>query len=522
MMDLPPLRTLLRDRAASFLFDRVDGAFLACFRIVFGAAMAFFAVKQLAAGNVAWQYIDPPHHFHYYGFEWVKPWPGVGMYAHFAAMAIVAVMLMLGLFYRVATIAFALLFTWVFLLDRSYYLNHYYLIVLLSWMMTILPADKVLSLDALQNRWPQTATVPAWTLWLIRFYVALPYFFGGIAKIDGDWMQGQPMRLTLSTRPWYATVTEYIDGEILVQVFTWGGMLFDLLIVPALLWRRTRAAALCLVVAFHLTNAFVFPIGVFPWLMIAATLVFLPPEFPRRLMSFIVGPDDDTPLKHEAVAQPTWATLSPNNRRIALGLAALVLTHCLLPFRYQLLDGDPNWTERGHCFSWHMMLRSKFGGVRVYVTDRRTGKTGITDLRQHVTAAQIRRVYRDPEHIRQLAHYVADYYRERGRPDVEVRVLAPVSLNGRKPRLMIDPRVDLAAESASWTRPDWILPLTEPLRHDHWDVPIWKWEQELGLDPEELLGVPLTRHERPAEQATTSENQFTSGTAHRNEKPAES
>jgi vitamin K-dependent gamma-carboxylase len=273
-------------------------------------------------------------------------------------------------------------------------------------------------------------------------------------------------------------------------------MLFDLLIVPALLWKRTRIVALVITTLFHLTNAFVFPIGIFPWLMIAATFVFLPPDFPRSLP----GVFRQTTGKADQAVKLTWQSLNTRRRAIAFALLALVLVHTALPFRYLLLPGSPNWTERGHCFAWHMMLRSKYGGVRLYVTDRRTGETGIADLRKHVAFAQMMRVARDPENIRQLAHKVADYYREHGRPDVEVRALSLVSLNGRKPQLMIDPKVDLAAEPRTLATPSWILPLTEPLRKNHWEVPLVQWDQELGIDPESLLGVPLNLSARKVAQ----------------------
>lgn len=467
------------------LFRPINGAVLTYFRVIFGLAMFGWVLKNFLSGNVATLYADPVNHFHYFGFSWVQPWPGVGMHIHFLVMGVLALLIAAGLCYRVVSVLFALAMTYVFLLDRAYYLNHYYLMVLLSWTMTVIPAERVLSFDTANAGRPQSGTVPAWSLWLLRFHIGLPYFFGGIAKINSDWLQGQPMRLTVTTREWYPYVTRFVDGDLLVAIFTWGGLLLDLLIVPALLYRRTRPLALVFGILFHLTNAWVFPIGVFPWLMIAATFVFLPPE----RFAWITRTTPDASAS-ESSAKTSWRGLSVGQRRLTVALACYTVLHCVLPFRHLLMEGSPNWTERGHCFAWHMMLRSKAVGLRMYITDRDTGRSGTADLRRHVTDAQMMRVGRDPEHIRQLAHAIADFYRSRGR-DVEVRALALVSLNGRRPQLIIDPSVDLSRQPASWTTPDWLLPLEEPLRHDYWDVPLMNWETALGINVEELMGIRL-------------------------------
>ena len=192
-------------------------------------------------------------------------------------------MIACGLFYRLAAALFFLGITYVFLLDTAMFQNHLYLISLLSFLMIFVPAHRAFSLDAWRRPALGSDTVPAWALWLLRFQIAVPYFYGGLAKLNYDWLvRAQPMTV------WMAEGTEGSWGRPLhaawgPYVLSWGGVLFDLLIVPALLWRRTRIPALLLAVTFHLTNSQLFTIGVFPWLMIAATLLFLEPTWPRRV-----------------------------------------------------------------------------------------------------------------------------------------------------------------------------------------------------------------------------------------------
>ena len=67
-------------------------------------------------------------------------------------------------------------------------------------------------------------------------------------------------------------------------IFSYGGLALDLFAWPALAFRRTRAVALLLLFSFHLLNATLFNIGIFPWMMLAATTVFLEPDWPRRFV----------------------------------------------------------------------------------------------------------------------------------------------------------------------------------------------------------------------------------------------
>lgn len=452
----------------------VDGSSLAVFRIVFGMAMTVYAVKAIVFGEVRGIFVAPVHHFSYWGFSWLRPWPGNGMYLHFVALAVSGLLVSAGVAYRLSSVAMALLFSFVFLCERTAYLNHYYLMLLICWMLVWLPADRALSIDKLGRQ--DTVLVPAWNVWFAQFHVGLPYFFGGVAKVSADWLQGQPMRMTLASLGVTEKVAGMMPPEAVVQLFSIGGMLFDLTIVPALLWRRTRKTAFVLVLLFHLINASVFPIGVFPWLMIAATAVFFEPDWPRR---FLPGSRKNAP------AEPTAQT---QQQRIIVSLACCyAVVHCVLPVRHFLNAGDPNWTERGHFFSWHMMLRGKRCGLRMYVTDTETGKAQSVDLRGLVTPYQFPKVGRDPEHIRQLAHLIADSVEKKTGQRMAVHAFALVSLNGRQAELLVDPTVDLASEPASWSFPAWINELRGPLLKEHWDVPLLEWENELGLDADAIV-----------------------------------
>ncbi|MGE0375305.1 MAG: HTTM domain-containing protein [Planctomycetaceae bacterium] len=473
-------RPEMRRTLWTLLFAPVDIAFLVAFRITFGALLVANVVFYFVTGFVEANYVIPRFHFTYLGFEWVRPWPGVGASLHFVAIAVLATCVALGLFYRACSLLLALGFTHLFLIDKAQYQNHYYLIVIMCWVLAVMPAHRAFSLDVLQRPGLRSAAAPAWALWLLRFQIGVPYFFGGIAKLDADWLAGAALRPFLATQTSYPLIGRYFTEEWCVQLFVQGGLWFDLLVVPGLLWRRTRVFAYAAAVGFHLMNHTLFHIGIFPWFMIFATLVFFPPGWPRRLLRLPAVPASVFNAG-TAGADLTWSGLSRSRKTGTILLGTWVAFQAVWPLRYLASGENPNWTERGHFFAWHMMLRGKMCAVRFYVTDPQTGRTGSIDLRPYLTDVQLKRMTRSPDMVLDFVQFLAGDLREQGYGDVEIRALLLVSLNGRKPQLMIDPHVNLAAERRTFGRPDWIMPLVEPLCAQAWDVPLPGWERHLDL-----------------------------------------
>jgi hypothetical protein len=141
--------------------------------------------------------------------------------------------------------------------------------------MCFLPAERAFSVDALIRPKIRTDVVPAWTLWLLRAQIGIPYFYGGIAKLNSDWLQGgEPMRIWLRPLTAMPGLGHVFKADWVVYSFVSGGLLLDLLVAPLLLWRRTRPFAFAAAVLFNLINAVIFEIGIFPWLMLGALLIF--------------------------------------------------------------------------------------------------------------------------------------------------------------------------------------------------------------------------------------------------------
>jgi vitamin K-dependent gamma-carboxylase len=457
-------------RMCAALFEPVDISFLVFFRVLFGGILLWETYRYFTYGWIGRYFIEPAVNFTYYGFSWVKPWPGRGMYLHFFVLGLAAACVMVGFLYRFAAPVLFLAFTYAFLLDQTRYLNHFYLVCLISFLMCFLPAERAFSVDALLRRKIRSDVVPAWTLWLLRAQVGIPFFYGGIAKLNSDWMRGEPMRTWL--RPLsHAPGGQMFGTDLVVYSFVIGGLMLDLFVVPLLLWRRTRPLAFAAAVVFNLINAVIFNIGIFPWLMLGALLIFFPPDLMRRfaracLTQGEAASDATSPqalersnLIAEASSCPS---LSASQKLVAVLSAAYLAIQLFFPLRHYLYPGNVSWTEEGHNFAWHMKLRTKEGEAVFTVTHPRTGQTWIINSKDYLKPHQVKMTTK-PDLLVQFAHYLAEEKRREGYENVEVRARAMISLNGRQPQLLVDPNVDLAKEEVSLLPAPWIVPLTTPL-----------------------------------------------------------
>ena len=427
----------------------VDAASVAAFRIAFGAMLLISTLRFFAHGWVREFYGVPTHFFSYWGFAWVRPFPLSGMYALYALITLASACLMLGVASRAAAAVGALAFGYAHFCDKSNYLNHYYLITLLLALLAFLPVDREYSLRALRRPAQRKGQVRAWVLYLLRFQIGVVYVFGGIAKLNADWLlHGEPLRIWLSANAELPILGRILNQPWAAFAFSWCGALFDLSIVPLLLLRATRAPAYALVLVFHVLTAQLFKIGMFPWIMIVNATIFWSPDWPRRLLARVLGRPRALP---EGVA---GAPLVPKTGTVA---AMYVAAQILLPLRHELYPGNTLWSEEGFRFAWRVMLIEKAGSLEFEVEER-TGRRYSVSARQYLTPFQARMASTQPDMILQLAHWIAKDYAERGVGPVRVYADSEVSFNGRRRQRMIDPNQDLASVSDGLAAKPWILP----------------------------------------------------------------
>lgn len=425
---------------------QVDIASLAFFRIAFGLLMAFSMARYLAKGWVSELLVAPTYTFPYWGFGWVKALPEPFMTAHVVLLLVLALCVAAGFCYRIAMPAFFLGFTYLELIDKANYLNHYYLIAILAFLLSFFPANRTASVDVRINPRLKRDTVDSRFLTVLRLQVSFVYFFAGLAKVKADWLlNAQPLKIWLASGQNFPVIGPLFAYDWVAYLMSWSGALFDLGVPFFLLNRHTRKWAFAAVIIFHALTWKLFQIGMFPWVMIVAALIFFPPYWPRRVFPALFR--SKTPAADES--------------RLSRPLAILFVLHLAvqisLPLRHWLYPGNVCWTEEGFRFAWHVMLMEKTGSVEYRVTDPVSGKHWIVSPQTYLKPHQEKQMSAQPDMILQLAHHIADDFKSRGYPKVEVRADALASLNGRPFQKLIDETVNLAAEQDSLRAKPWIV-----------------------------------------------------------------
>lgn len=425
---------------------------LATFRVAFGVMMLASIIRFWANGWIAKQYIEPEFYFPYLGFEWIKTWGDPGMYILFAIMGIAAIGIALGAFYKWSATLFFLSFTYVELIDKTNYLNHYYFVSIIAFLLIIVPANKAYSFDAWRRK-KQEFYVPAWSIHIIILQLSLVYFFAGLAKLQPDWLlEALPLKIWLPSRADTPIIGPLLDYKVTAYLFSWFGAFYDLSIPFFLLWRKTRIFAYLTVIAFHFMTAALFQIGMFPYIMVVSTLIFFSEDFHKKIWGKIF------PTKEKTIST---APSMNNSAVLKYFLIIYFSLQILLPFRYALYPGKLFWTEQGYRFSWRVMLMEKVGYTQFTVNLPEKKKAFEVLPSQYLTPVQEKMMNTQPDMILQFAHFLRDQYQAEYNAEVEVFVESYATINGKGSRPFINPEVNLATIKNSYQHKNWVLPYNQ-------------------------------------------------------------
>lgn len=447
-------------RAERAMLEPRSGAWLAAFRILFGVAMCISMLRFIAYGWIDELFAKQSFHFKYWGFGWAQIPSSGTLHALFWALAVAALGIAAGAFFRVCALFFFCAFTYVGLIDVSNYLNHYYLASLLSLLLALSPAHRIFSVDARLRPHIERSEIASGFHYAFRFQIGVVYTFAAIAKATPDWLlHAQPLRIWLGARTDLPLVGPLFALPGVPELMSWGGFLFDLSAPWLLSWRRTRPFAFAILIAFHTFVRALFPIGMFSVIMVLSALVFFPPDWPLRLLER----SGLTRWTSSAKSSSPAAGQSPSTRRLFTRLvlaafAVYALLQVAVPLRFVAYGGNVLWHEQGMRFSFRVMAREKNGSVTFMVKNKRTGRVSHVSPRRYLSPLQEREMSTQPDLILALAHHIARDFERRGEGPVEVRVDALVSLNGRPAARLIAPDVDLTQVEDGIAPATFILP----------------------------------------------------------------
>ncbi|MFY7670851.1 HTTM domain-containing protein [Tenacibaculum sp. MEBiC06402] len=403
-------------------------------------------------------YITPKLFFSFYGFEWVKPF-GIYTYLLFIFCGLSAFFVAIGYKYRIAIISFFLSFTYIELMDKTTYLNHYYFVSLVSFLMIFLPANATFSVDSFKKG-IEYSKIPKWTVDSIKFMLGIVYFYAGLAKLNSDWLfRAQPLKIWLPSK----YDLPLIGNNLMQQdwfhfAMSWSGAIYDLCIPFLLLFKRTRIIGFVLVVVFHVFTRILFPIGMFPYIMIVATMIFFEPSFHEKVISFLK--EKFNMFRYQVQTKDFFCYKS---NFVPTFIGVFIFIQLLFPWRYLLYPGELFWTEEGYRFSWRVMLMEKVGYSNFKIVDGKTKQFFYVDNKDFLTSFQEKQMSFQPDFILEYAHFLGDHFTKDGHQNVQVYVESYVALNGRPSKLYIDPNVDLYKQKESFKHKDWILPFNDEI-----------------------------------------------------------
>jgi len=430
------------------LFTKVDNSQLLIFRIFFGVLIALEGYGAIATGWVKETLVAPHFTFTFIGFEWLQPLPGYGMYFYFFIMGTLGLFIAFGFKYRFSIITFTLMWFAVYLMQKSSYNNHYYLLALISFFMCFFPANSDYSIDAKRKKSIQSNSMYSYVKWIVVIQLFLVYTYASIAKLYGDWLDFGIIEILMKDKADYPMIGPFLQKTWVHWSIAIIGIVFDALIVPALVWKPTRKMAFIISIFFHLFNSMVFQIGIFPYLALAFTVFFFEPSTIRDIFF----------NKKQAFTE-NQLQVPANKSVLFFGLGTYFLIQLLLPIRHHFIKDDVLWTEEGHRLSWRMMLRSRTGNIQFNVVNNETGKSQIVKLENHLTKKQMRKIAAYPDFIWQFAQYVKQEFATNGDNVSIYAQNSKVSINGRPYKAFIDPKVDLANEKWDhFGHHKWIFP----------------------------------------------------------------
>lgn len=428
---------MVTNKLYKFLNQKTSIFPLVVFRIAFGFLMCFSLFRFMYNGWIEDCYTTPIFHFTYQYFNWITPFNTSTMYAIVTICGVSALFIGLGFLYRISTVIFFLSFTYLELIEKSWYLNHYYFVSLIAFLLIFVPAHRRFSIDAKINPKKQLHTVPNWTIIILKSQLCCVYFFGGIAKLKPDWLfDAQPLKIWLKARTDLPILGWLFEYDITPYLFSWSGMLYDLTI-PFLLWtKKTRPIAYVFVVFFHVVTYALFNIGMFPWLMIFGSLIFITTDewktINSKLFKFQVP---------KVIQLRNYKT-----RSITLPLIVLFFTfQFIFPLRHFVFTNNVLWSENGFRFAWHVMVMEKNGYAEFTIINNETNERWVDYPSKTLTIIQDKQMSFQPDMIWQYAQFLKEKYTQKGITDISIYVMSKVSLNGRPSQTFVNPKTDLCS-----------------------------------------------------------------------------
>ncbi len=426
---------------------------ISLFRILFGLVL-FMQVFYFQYSNfIQKDVLDPVLHFSYPYLDFIDvmdPWL---MKSIVLILFLSSLMLIIGFKARFFSFIYLIFFTYLWLIDKGYYNNHYYLISLILLLLCFINSDR--SLSILSNNKGMNA---AWEEYILLFQFSIVLLFAGFNKINEWWLiHHEPMHHILMAKA-NESGNLFWENAIIEFILVWGGLFFDLLIVPFLLWKKTRRIAMVFFFCFNMINLILFykigEIGIFPFLMMSSLILFSSTHSIRNFLNTRFSYS----LKEDR-AQSKIKALSPVFKS---GIIIYMLFQLLFPLRHHLYSGNVDFTGEGQRFSWRMKSVYKDFKIAFLLVDEESGISASLDPRQILTVKQYTNLGYYPELIIPVADNLRKAALLKGIKKPKIYVDYQVGFMALAFQYIVDPKQELSGLKYSpFRHSDWILPISK-------------------------------------------------------------
>lgn len=440
-----------------YFFEKVDNTNLIVFRVLFGLLMTIESWGAIVTGWVKKTFVDVNLTFNFIGFDWTQSLLGEQMYYVYLIMGALGVLIMLGMFYRVSIIAFFLLWSLTYFMQKENYNNHYYLIMIISFLLIFMPANRYLSVDSSLRVRIKSYATERWNYLLFKVVIACVYIYAAIAKLTPGWYDNHflPIRLGNSAN-WFEdkigknAFIDLLRNPEFAQILSYAGIAFDFLIVPLLLIKPTRRLAFIFALIFHLFNSITLHIGIFPFFALSLCVFYFEANkinkwfFPKRGSIRVIQEYKNSYFRKKV---------------ITIFVLCFIVIQIYLPLRHWIIPEDVTWTEEGHRMAWRMMLRTKQGQGEFYVK-LKNGEETQENIYEYLKSHQVNGALSKPDLIWQMAQIIKSNYQKRGVEGIKVYFKnSYIKINNGPWHEFINPEIDLANTKWSYFgNQKWILP----------------------------------------------------------------
>ena len=429
---------------------------LGLFRVAIGVVLLVQSIYWIKKEFILKEIIEPPLKFTFHYFEFVKPFSEQVLHILLLVLVVCSILIIVGKYFRVACFIFVAIFSYFWLLDKGYYNNHYYFFSLMVFLLGFTNADKwkLSKIGEDQNN----ILVPNWQYFILQFQIFIIFFIAGLNKLNPYWMfEFQPMMHILATKAEVSGLP-FLKGTTMALIFSYVGLLFDLLIGFLLWMKKTRRGAVILVILFNLSNFFLFynigEIGFFPFFLIASMFIFAEPSFWSRFTKKANKPK---------VKTASFVSVEPNSKMgkwLPLLIILFVVFQVLFPFRHLVIPGHVDYTGQGQRFSWRMKIMYKMPDIQFYFTLQGSEQKQEINVANVLTDKQYTNLIYYPDFVPVVARHLKQELIKKGATNPKITADFKIGFMGHEMKPLFDPNLDLTTvQYHPHFKNDWIYPL---------------------------------------------------------------